>query len=67
MSYVVPITVSDEVYEATIKLMKPSDKEIQLVFMRALTLYKLAKDLESSGGELHIKIKGEPIKKINVP
>jgi predicted ATPase len=67
MSYVIPINISDEVYNATLKLMNSSDKEIQPVFMRALTFYKFAKDVESVGGEINFRIKGEKVRRIKVP
>ena len=67
MAVIVHATLSDEVYNGTKKLMKPEDQNIDKVFIRALTFYKFARDVEAAGGEVTFKVKGEKHKRIKVP
>jgi hypothetical protein len=67
MAFIVHVTISDEVYNGTKKLMNSEDQDIDKVFMRALTLYKFAKDVEAAGGEINFKIKGQKRRRIKVP
>lgn len=66
MSFIAQITLSDEVYEGTLKLMKPSDEDIDQVLIRALTFYKFARDVENAGGEITFKIEGKQ-RRVRVP
>lgn len=67
MAIIAHVTISDEVYDGTKKLMKSEDQGIDKVFIRALTLYKFARDIEAAGGELNFKMKGQKRKRIKVP
>jgi hypothetical protein len=67
MGFIAHVTISDEVYNGTRKLMKPGDQNIDKVFIRALTLYKFARDIEAAGGEIDFKIKGQKRRKIKIP
>ena len=67
MAFVAHITISDEVYNGTKKLMRPEDQDIDKVFIRALSLYRFARGIEASGGEINFKIKGQKKGKIKIP